>query len=85
MSINDPGQPGTIQRLVYDAARVESPAQWRRLNSLAHTVLETIMSTSDDLDNDPQFLLVNSLCIATQRVVSMQRHIHEALHGDLPE
>lgn len=61
-SINEPGDPHTIQRFVYDAARVKTEDDWRRLNNDAHGLLERMQ------DDTGISLLINAICVATHEV-----------------
>lgn len=74
MNINYNGEPNTIQRLVYQAARTSTPTEWRELNNLAHNVLESNQNDSEIS------LLVNTICIATHKVVSVLSRASEILN-----
>jgi len=69
VDINKPGSPGTVQRVVYLAARATTPEEWSALNEQAH----------DALEKNPEDLLLNGLCAATHKIVTMQSRIKAAL------
>ena len=75
-SINDPGKPGTIQRLIYDIPRARTSDDWRLVHKLAGEVLEQESNLCGDTTLT---LLLNALCTATQKVRDMQNGIEHML------
>jgi len=64
--INDMGEAGTLQRLVYMAARVGYGYTWEQVNELAQELLGNAQRTCPDTQGS---LLLNALCCATEQLV----------------
>lgn len=67
--INDPGAPGTMQRLVYSAARVGWGYTWTGVNNL---VQHLISQPRDNYDTEYS-LLLNALGAATEELARKEK------------
>ena len=69
--INDPGKPGTMQRLIYSSARVGHGFTWKQINALA----QSLLSMPRDNQDTEYSLLLNALCCATEKSVKVDLSI----------
>ena len=70
VSINDPGEKGSLQRLVYNGLRARRPQHWYDLSEQAQTLLEKL--ADNDPDSDTQYtLLLNAYAAALEKIDSL--------------
>ncbi len=70
--INDRGENGSLQRLIYLSARTSTSDEWSQLNHMAHVMLDKLVNDCPDTQLS---LLVNALCVATSKVRDFQNAV----------
>ena len=78
-TLNDAGEPGTLQRLVYRLARAQTHEEWRAAHALASELLEIEMvkaqreiGSGHEWESSPYLIMLNAICCATHEVRRLQ-------------
>jgi hypothetical protein len=72
--INDPGVPGSLQRLLYSATRCTTHNHWRDLNMQANSLLEhyvRVLSKNKENKDTELTILLNALVTLTEAVLRL--------------
>jgi len=64
--VNDPGEPGSEQRLFYLIVRAQTPADWARVNTMAALRLTTALG--HPACDSPEALVYNAIACLTERI-----------------
>jgi hypothetical protein len=69
--INNPGEPGSLQRICFQAARISTLEEWVDLNNAIHAYHEWL--GSEGLYDTRISLLLNALGVAVEEVVELRK------------
>ena len=69
--INNPGEPGSVQRLIYESARCMTPSDYERFARLADHVLGNLWKRGEY--DTTISLLVNGLAAMAEQTVRLQK------------